>query len=288
MPGNISQYQVVIAGQIIAASLWNGMETNIIDNGLIPAGIDDYSATDGEMQTQTDPYPGGSTSRPTSLQGEIERLRFQHKNITGKTYWYQDPDTTLAAAATDIDALEARFPVVHADIATAAVNDSQIIDVNANKILGQIATAQIADQAINASKLATSVAGAGLSGGAGTDLSVNVDSSTIIISGDTLSAVPATLGLKSIQSITPTDVLIASGDSTGFSDTTITSVNTAKAVAIVTSLTVVSDTSSNHLVPMVTAAFTSATNLRIRLNTMQNIAGGGNTYRTAVVVLEFN
>lgn len=110
MPGNISQYQVVIAGQIIAASLWNGMETNIIDNGLIPAGIDDYSATDGEMQTQTDPYPGGSTSRPTSLQGELERIRYQLKNITGETYWYYDPDDTVASLTTRVTTLEALIP----------------------------------------------------------------------------------------------------------------------------------------------------------------------------------
>lgn len=104
MPGTISQYQVVIAGQLITASLWNGMELNIINNGLIPAGIDDYSATDGEMQTATDPFPAGATSRPTSLQGELERIRYQLANITGETYWYNDPDVTIAAMKTNFDA----------------------------------------------------------------------------------------------------------------------------------------------------------------------------------------
>ena len=47
-------------------------------------------------------------------------------------------------------------------------------------------TADINDSAVTAAKIATGVAGAGLSGGGGTALAVNVDSSTIEISTDTL------------------------------------------------------------------------------------------------------
>jgi hypothetical protein len=95
----ISQYDEVNDGDTITAALWNGMEQNLINNGLVPSGIEDYSATDGQMQTQVDPYPGSATSRPTSLQGELERMRYQLAQITGKTYWYQDPDTNIAAMA---------------------------------------------------------------------------------------------------------------------------------------------------------------------------------------------
>ena len=96
----ISQYQVVIPGQIITADLWNGMELNIINSGLIPSGIEDYSATDAQMRTAVDPYPAAATSRPTSLQGEVERLRYQVHGIInglrsdGTTYWYEDGPTS--------------------------------------------------------------------------------------------------------------------------------------------------------------------------------------------------
>lgn len=212
MPGTISQYQVVIAGQLITASLWNGMELNIINNGLIPAGIDDYSANDTEMQTMTDPYPAGATSRPTSLQGEMERLRFQFDNIIGKTYWYEDPDVDIATFKTRFDAhthdgtanngpqiaaaglasnavttakiLDAN--VTTAKIADSNVTDAKIVSMATSKLTGTISTAQIANSAVDENKLASSVAGNGLAGGAGTALSVNVDASTIEINADTL------------------------------------------------------------------------------------------------------
>ena len=96
----------VIPGQIISAALWNGEYTNIYNN-FIPAGMDDYSVNDSQMQVQTDPFPSGATSRATSLQGEIERLRFQLANILGETYWYNDPDATVAALTARVVTLEA-------------------------------------------------------------------------------------------------------------------------------------------------------------------------------------
>lgn len=61
-----------------------------------PAFINDYSATVGEMQTQTDPGEQGSESQATLLKGELERLRFILKEITGKTYWYESPASSIA------------------------------------------------------------------------------------------------------------------------------------------------------------------------------------------------
>lgn len=59
-------------------------------------------------------------------------------------------------------------------VATANIDDSAVT------------TAKINSAAVDENKLATSVAGNGLAGGAGTALSVNVDSSTIEINSDTL------------------------------------------------------------------------------------------------------
>jgi hypothetical protein len=91
---------VVVPGQIIAASLWNNEFENLYIN-LIPSGIDTYSNTDSQMQTSTDPYPSESTSRPTSLAGEIERLRFILNLIIGQTYWYQHPAISLQTLSTE-------------------------------------------------------------------------------------------------------------------------------------------------------------------------------------------
>lgn len=309
MPGNISQYQVVIAGQIIAASLWNGMENNIINNGLIPSGIDDYSATDSEMQTQTDPYPAGTTSRPTSLQGELERLRFQFKNITGETYWYEDPDTTLASAATNITALQAKFPVVTADITDSNVTTAKIADSNVTtaKIAdSNVTTAKIAAAAVDETKLAASIAGSGLAGGAGTALSVNVDSSTIEINSDTLrvkdggitgtkiasatitsanlaSSVPAAVGMKSIQSFT-VSATVTNGLQTKVTNQTISSVDTSKSVVVLNLVSLVGGTLS---IQGYSLTLTTSTNLAVSL-TLTSTSSGTTTYSIGVTILEFN
>jgi len=54
-----------------------------------------------------------------------------------------------------------------------------------------VSTSKIQASAVTSAKLAAAVAGNGLAGGAGTALSVNVDGTTIQITGDTLSAIGA-------------------------------------------------------------------------------------------------
>ena len=161
----------VIPGQTITATLWNNEYGNIYDN-FIPAGMDDYSANDTQMQTATDPFPGGSTSRPTSLQGEIERIRFQLAAILGETYWYLDPDV-------DIATMKSRF-------------DAHTHDGTSNQG-PQIGTSGIADAAVTAAKIAAAVAGDGLTGGAGTALAVNVGTG-LEISADAVRIAAAAAG----------------------------------------------------------------------------------------------
>lgn len=81
---------------LITADVIAGEWSNLYDN-FTPSGLDDYSSTDGEMQTQSDPYPGSVLSKPTSTAGELERLRYQIAQIVGKTYWYEDPSLSLEA-----------------------------------------------------------------------------------------------------------------------------------------------------------------------------------------------
>lgn len=70
------------------------------------------------------------------------------------------------------------------NVTTAKIADSNVTTVKIAD--SNVTTAKIADSAVNENKLSTSVAGDGLSGGGGSPLAVNVDSSTIETSADTL------------------------------------------------------------------------------------------------------
>lgn len=94
MPGNYSKVATVVTGQTITAAERNTEHDNHITYQT-PAGTDDYSTTVTEMRTVSDPYPAGTPSQPTSLAGEIERIRYLIAQITGNTYWYEDPESAL-------------------------------------------------------------------------------------------------------------------------------------------------------------------------------------------------
>lgn len=86
--------QTVIPGQLITSALWNNEFENL-DNNLIPSGIDDASVSDGAFETDVDPYPGSVISRPTTLEGELHRLRYQVRAITGEAKWQNRPEKTI-------------------------------------------------------------------------------------------------------------------------------------------------------------------------------------------------
>jgi len=79
----------VSAGDTILADHLNTSNTEHI-NSNIPENIDDYTANETEMQSQTDPYPASVVSLATSLSEELLRYRYQLDAIIGKTYWYED------------------------------------------------------------------------------------------------------------------------------------------------------------------------------------------------------
>ena len=94
--GLISRVKTWIAGEVLTASDLNTEINNII-NKFTCSYVDDVSSNAAAMQTTVDPYPGASASLATTLAEEIHRLRYLIAQITGETYWYVDPDTTLAA-----------------------------------------------------------------------------------------------------------------------------------------------------------------------------------------------
>jgi hypothetical protein len=86
--------------EILTATDLNAEFNNILNN-LTPAGTDDASATLSDMQTIVDPT-GGSLA--TSLAGELQRLRYMIKAISGGAYWYSTPS---AIAADTVDGFHA-------------------------------------------------------------------------------------------------------------------------------------------------------------------------------------
>lgn len=96
-----SAYKTWTTGEILTAADLNNTVT-AINNSNQTEDIDDYSTDNTEMQTTTDPYPAGVESKPATLSGELERIRYVIKQLSGETQWYIDPDTTIAALNTSV------------------------------------------------------------------------------------------------------------------------------------------------------------------------------------------
>ena len=74
MPGLYS-ITTRVAGETLTAAKYNADHQNHVDNQT-PQQTDDYSSNAAQMQTGTDPGEVGTESLPTSLSGELERIRF--------------------------------------------------------------------------------------------------------------------------------------------------------------------------------------------------------------------
>ena len=99
--------------ELIDAAKYNADHQNHIDNQT-PSMTDDYSVDVSQMQTATDPGELGTESLPTSLAGEIERLRFMLKEAIGGAQWYTSPPTSLSSVGTSITSLTASVAAVTA------------------------------------------------------------------------------------------------------------------------------------------------------------------------------
>lgn len=88
-------YKSWVTGEVLTASDLNNSFSTAA-NGADPSSTNDYSATTAQMRVTTDPYPASTESLATTLSGELERIRFTLLGLTGKTYWYQPPDATIA------------------------------------------------------------------------------------------------------------------------------------------------------------------------------------------------
>lgn len=85
--------------ETLTASDLNAEFDNILNN-FDPDGMDDASANAAAMRSTVDPYPASTESLATDLRGELQRLRYQLKNITNGSYWY---DKDFISALWDAD-----------------------------------------------------------------------------------------------------------------------------------------------------------------------------------------
>jgi len=108
------------SGLTLTANIYNSDHQNHIDN-MDPEQIDDYSPDNSTFQTMTDPYSGSSESLPTTLAGELERIRYQIDQIIGGSQWYHDMPSTNG----DLTTVSAS--IASLDISVAAVKADQLI-----------------------------------------------------------------------------------------------------------------------------------------------------------------
>jgi len=73
--------------QLTGADLTTSFLT-VGQTNMIWACLDDYSQDVSQMRATTDPFPAGVESLATTAAGEIERIRFIIKKITGWSQWY--------------------------------------------------------------------------------------------------------------------------------------------------------------------------------------------------------
>jgi len=83
---------VQTAGNVIVADEAMDELTNIANN-LNPTGVGGYQDSTAQKQLQEDP----ATGLAASLGKDLEQIRYQIAALTGKTYWYETPDISLAS-----------------------------------------------------------------------------------------------------------------------------------------------------------------------------------------------
>jgi len=98
-----SRVKTWASGETLTAADLNAEYNNILNN-LDATGVGGDSASASAMQATVDPYPAASPSLATSIQGELRRIRYVIAQITGETYWYIDPDLSLASIPAAIQA----------------------------------------------------------------------------------------------------------------------------------------------------------------------------------------
>lgn len=101
MGGLYSRLKTWVTTEDVTHADLNAEFDNVLTN-FVPLMMDDYSSNTSQMQTTTDPGEVGSESLATTIAGELARLRFTIKEITGEDQWYESPTASLLGLANAI------------------------------------------------------------------------------------------------------------------------------------------------------------------------------------------
>ena len=86
--GNCAIFSTIGATGTVTSTYLNSSFTTVGVTNFVTSCIDDNSASPTAMQATVAPFPSNAESLATSLQGELERLRYQIAAINGTQYWY--------------------------------------------------------------------------------------------------------------------------------------------------------------------------------------------------------
>lgn len=95
MPGNYSHTSRT-DGTVLTDAIYNGDHENHVNNST-PDGIDDASVDVSAFRAVSDPGETGTENLPTSLRGELQRLRKMIAEVVGKAQWYESPANSVEA-----------------------------------------------------------------------------------------------------------------------------------------------------------------------------------------------
>ena len=109
-------------GDILAAADYTGELDNIINN-LYPAMLDDESANVAAQQATTNP----ASALPTTLQGELQGLRYIIKALSLQPYWYTAPTTSAFSVHKN-----ASDQVITTTTWTQVTFGTEVFDANSN------------------------------------------------------------------------------------------------------------------------------------------------------------
>ena len=101
MAGTWSRIKTWTAAETLTAAALNAEFNNVLAESD-PEGVGGASADAAAMNATTDPYDSDTVSLATDLLGEIKRIRYVIKQITGEAQWYIDPDISLAGITSTV------------------------------------------------------------------------------------------------------------------------------------------------------------------------------------------
>lgn len=95
MAGNCAIYRSWETGNTLTAADLTTSFTQVGVTNFTPSCLDDYAIDTNQFRSTVDPYPASVASLPTSTAGELERIRYILKKITGWSQWYAHTETLV-------------------------------------------------------------------------------------------------------------------------------------------------------------------------------------------------